>query len=239
MGDASSASMRDRFLFRASLAVMAGILLSGPLGVVIVEWLAPQPLWTDVETFALHYRTLQGLPYLFGFLLLGALVAFVARSAVLLRRRGGDRDEMRASLATITVAIFGTLVFVNYTLQLAWLPAAARARSPFVELVAMANPLAICWSFEMFAYAALALALWLVAPVLERRLTRVLFGLNVFASVGAAAIAAADPTWLLRPVGLVLYSVWNALLLAMMALAAAEHREVSISGRMWGNLARA
>jgi hypothetical protein len=37
--------MRDRLLVRTSLAVIAGILLSGPLGLVVVEWLAQEPLW--------------------------------------------------------------------------------------------------------------------------------------------------------------------------------------------------
>lgn len=228
--------MRDRFLFRASLAVVAGLLLSGPLGVVIVEWLSPQPLWTDVETFALHYRSLQGLPYLFGFVLLGSLLAFVARASIILRGRPGEAT--RATLANLAAAIFGSLVFVNYTLQLAWLPHAAMARSPFVELIAMTNPRSICWSFEMFAYTALAFALWAVAPVFERPLTRVLIVVNVAASVGAASIAAADPGWLMTTLGLVLYSLWNALVLAIMTLVAVEKREGSISERMWGNLAR-
>lgn len=212
--------MRDRILFAAALVVIAGVVLSGPAAVALLAFAAPQPPWSDVETFAAHYRPLQGLPYLFGFVLLGGFVAFMARAASAIRAR----HEMRAATATVATAVFATLVFVNYTLQLAWVPAAARARSPFLELFTMANPTSICWSFEMFGYAALGIAMWLVVPAFAGRWIHGLIATNAVASIASAGAAAADPSWLMTPLGLFGYAVWNALVVAIMVLVAIEAR---------------
>lgn len=56
----------DRQAWQISIAaavVLAGIILSGPVAVVLVEVLAPQPSWQGVTTFIEHYSWLQSLPY--------------------------------------------------------------------------------------------------------------------------------------------------------------------------------
>ena len=54
----------------AALLLIAGIVLSGPLGLVVVTMLHPQPAWQDAQTQAANYsHPIQVLPFFGGFLL--------------------------------------------------------------------------------------------------------------------------------------------------------------------------
>lgn len=54
-----------------------GIITSGPLSLVIVSAVQPQPSWVDAETFADQYNPIQALPFLCGLVLVAGLVALV------------------------------------------------------------------------------------------------------------------------------------------------------------------
>ena len=60
------------YLSVSALLIIIGILFSGPLGVLIVDAVAPQPSWEGAETFVENYSRVQSIPYAFGFLVVGA-----------------------------------------------------------------------------------------------------------------------------------------------------------------------
>jgi hypothetical protein len=62
----------------AAASVLVGAVLSGPVAMLVVSQLAPQPTWTNVAVFADHYHPAQALPYLLGYLLLAGFVFFTA-----------------------------------------------------------------------------------------------------------------------------------------------------------------
>lgn len=62
----------------SALLVLAGAVLSGPVAMVVVTRLAPQPAWRDAAQFGAYYSSVQALPYLLGFVLLGGFVLFAA-----------------------------------------------------------------------------------------------------------------------------------------------------------------
>jgi hypothetical protein len=126
---------RARFLSASAAVVLAGILLSGPVAVGLVEAFTPQPPWMDAATFARHYSWLQLLPYVFGFLILGGFVAFMAGLI------GIGREEQRplehAALAFTAVA--AALIFFNYVLQTAVVPQSLSGDGAVLSLLTMAK----------------------------------------------------------------------------------------------------
>ncbi|MGZ3406651.1 MAG: hypothetical protein ACXVAN_09445 [Polyangia bacterium] len=210
----------DRTLAGSAIAVVAGALLSGPIGMAIAA-LVPQPPWRDAATFAAHFHPLQQLPYAFGFLLIGASILFVVRAAALLP----DSQRTRAYAAVACAGSFGAMIGINYTLQLAWVPHAARAHDPALAYIAMANPGALGWALELFGYVALGAATWIVAPAFREarfgRAIRALLVANGVLSAAGAVVTAIDLTWVMSTAGLIAFAVWNALYIAVMLLVAA------------------
>ena len=130
-------------------------------------------------------------------------------------------------------AVFAALVLLNYAIQTTFVPAMARsataANAPAIAAFSMANPESLGWSLEMWGYAWLGVATWLIAPVLltassleRRRLARAtvfVFRANAVVSLGGALWTAADPGWVLRPEGYAALALWNVLVAAMAVLA--------------------
>lgn len=210
----------DRTLAVSALLVVAGALLSGPIGMAIAA-LRPQPPWRDAATFAAHFHPLQQLPFAFGFLLVGASVLFVVSAAT----RLPESRRARAYAAVACAGTFAAIIGINYTLQLAWVPYAARAHDPAVAYITMANPGALSWALEMFGYVALGAATWIVAPAFRTarfgRAISALLVANGVVSAAGAVVTAIDLTWVMRTPGLIGFAAWNALLIAVMLLVAA------------------
>ncbi len=212
-----------------ALLVIAGIVLSGPLAVVLASALAPQPAWRDVATLAAHDHWLQRAPYLFGFLLLVGDLWFVAVAALM----RGARERVAAIAALLAAAIYAVLVTINYALQLAVVPATLEHPDDVTAAITMVNPRSLCWAFEMFGYGALGVATWLVAPAFEgsrlRDWIRRLLVANGVVSVAGAAITVVDLAWVMTPAGLALYAAWNLLVLAAMVLVVVDARSAQPS----------
>ena len=208
---------------RAATCTLCGIVISGPMAVVLLAFLHPQPPWKDAETFARHYHWLQTLPYFGGFLLVFGFVALMASLYVL----APAEQRARATTALVLTAVFAAMVFLNYVIQTTFVPNLARhdlaANANIIAAFSMVNPSSLAWALEMWAYGFLGLGHLLIAPVFARtgieRAAATLFVINGISSGATAVWTAVDPGWMMTSTGLVAYTVWNALVFAMVSVA--------------------
>jgi hypothetical protein len=212
----------------AAVVTLFGIVLSGPLSLALVS-LHPQPAWTGPEAFARAYHPIQTFPYFTGFLLVGGSLVLIAALQTLAR----DPHRARATAGLAFAAAFAALIFFNYVVQTTFVPALAQSRSPeaapLIAAFALSNPRALGWAVEMWGYAVLGVATWLVAPVLADhgragRIAAGLFVTNGPVSIVGAVWTALRPGWVMTPVGLALFAAWNLLMLVMTALVIAALR---------------
>jgi hypothetical protein len=215
---------RARFLSIAAVVVLCGILLSGPVAVGLVEAFAPQPAWQDAATFIQHYSWLQALPYVFGFLILGGFVLFMAALV------GTGREDQR-HLEIISVAFTGiaaALIFSNYVLQTAYVPQSLQGDPSILAMMTMGNPTSLGWSLEMYGYGIFGVAGAFAAPLFHttgrQRFIRWLLVTNCIVSVLTAALVPLIPGWLLTPVGWIAGGVWNLLIIVLMVVVIREFR---------------
>lgn len=208
----------------AAAVVLAGIILSGPVAVVLVEVLAPQPSWQGVTTFIEHYSWLQSLPYVFGFFIAGGFILLVASTPA------GDDDgrSLLRRIALAFTAISAGLIFFNYVMQTAFIPLSLHESPVIVTATTMANPNSLGWALEMYGYAILGIATAFLAPlfnksVRQRAIAR-LFVLNCILSVVGAFLMPMFPGWVLTGTGMVLGAAWNILVAVTMVLLLAEFR---------------
>jgi hypothetical protein len=214
----------DRILYRTAIWVIAGALLSGPIGSSVALF-GTQPPWRDAATYMANFRAIEQAPFWLGFLFIGAWVTLFARIAALAPAE--RRTRVQAML--VAAAVFGAIISINYTLQVGYVPALVAAGDSAVGYVTMSNPGSLGWIFEMFGYGALGVACGLAAPLFaggrrRRRSIVWLFLANGVVSVGGAVATAIDVRWVMTPAGLWLYILWNVLVVAMMAAVAAEFR---------------
>jgi hypothetical protein len=210
-----------RDLLVPALAAAAGLLLSGPISLTLIH----QPPWVDTATFLVRYERVQSLPFVFGFILLAALLVLVLRAAGHLP----ERARTRRAAATLCAGVFAAWVGLNYAIQTMFVPAAVAAGDRTVSAFTMQNPRSLAWMLEMVGYAWLGVATWLVAPAFQgagrRAWIRALLVANGAVSVAAAAGAAGSMEWLFRPSGLIAYGAWNLLLLVALVLVAVDAAE--------------
>jgi hypothetical protein len=201
---------------------LAGIVLSGPVSLAVVR-LHPQPAWTGPDAFARAFHPIQTLPYFTGFLLVGGSLYLIAALQALAR----DGLRARANAALGFAAAFAALIVFNYIVQTTFVPALVRARSaetaPFITAFSLSNPSALGWAIEMWGYAVLGVATWLIAPVLSDygrvgRAAAALFVANGPVSIVGAVWTALQPGWVMTPAGLAMFAGWNLLVLVMVAL---------------------
>ena len=204
----------------AAALVVVGAVLSGPVAMVVVTQVSPQPAWAGVGVFADHYHPVQALPYLLGYILLSGFVCFSAACHAL----AAAPLRTRTAAALVFTGIYAALVFTNYTIQLGFIPRILNERPAYVSALTMANPASFAWFLEMFGYAALGVATWLVAPAFRgsRRADAIRYLLvanGVVSIVGAACTAMFD-RWVFSTAGMVSFAVWNALIPACYLLIA-------------------
>jgi hypothetical protein len=196
---------------------LAGILLSGPLGLLLVALVHPNPAWTTPQVWAANYHPIQTLPFFAGFLLLGGYVVMLAATHQLAEAK----DKVYTQIALLFTTAFVTLIFFNYITQTTFLPALARGYrpeyDPIITAFSFANPQALCWAIEMWGYALLGVATWLTAVVFKRnrveKITAWLMIANGVYSLVGGFLSAANLGWVMTTPGLVNYSVWNVLVL--------------------------
>ena len=205
----------------AALTV-AGILLSGPLGLLLVSAVQSSGPWQGPAAYVQNYHPIQTLPFFCGFLLVSGYVVLMTA----LHQIAEERLKTQTLIAVVFTAIFATLIFFNYITQTTFVPALAKNYSPQLDpaitTFSLANPLSLSWAIEMWGYAFLGIATMLAAPVFNRnrieRATAVLMILNGVMSIAGGVISAWDLGWVLTTPGLVNYMVWNALVLALSIL---------------------
>jgi hypothetical protein len=200
----------------AAILLIAGTLLSGPAGLIVVAAVQPQPPWQDAPTLAANYHPIQTFPFFAGFLLVigsGLLVAVLYQLAE-------AKDKAMALLAVICTAAFMSLIFFNYICQTTFLPVLLMDYRPEYDAVVMAfaftNGRSLCWAIEMWGYALLGLATWLLAPIFNRnwteKTTAWLMVLNGVLSIAGGFITAMDLSWVMTTTGMINYIAWNALI---------------------------
>ena len=205
-------------LVSSAILVILGIILSGPPMVFLIEDLKPQPKWVDVDTFVVNFNKLQTLPYWFGFVLLTGNILFITSVS----RLNTIKNKIHASLAVICVIIYGSLVSFNYAIQAVAIPAMVSESNAMLEAFSMVNPTSICWTIEMFAYAILGIAYWLIAGAFQGKgilsVVKYLMIFNGVVSVLGILIPVIDPELLLESDGILVYILWNLLIVLIMTL---------------------
>lgn len=212
-----------RLGFFGAVATLAGIVLSGPLAVVLVEVTHPQPAWTDAATFARSFHAIQILPYPGGIVLVAGLLLLVSAVAAL----AGPSKAPLATVGLLFAAVFAAMIFLNYVVQSCYVPVLARDFAPddgpLVAALSMANPTSLAWAVELWGWGFLGVATMLLAPVFHGsgvdRAARWTFAANGPVSIAGAVATALAPGWAMTLTGLALFALWNALLAAMAVLA--------------------
>jgi hypothetical protein len=199
-------------------------LLSGPVGSA-VSIFGSQPPWSDGQTYISHFRSIEQVPFWFGFLFVAAWIALFGRLTAL----APESYRTRAIAMMAAATIYAAIISLNYTLQVAYVPLLVRMGDPTVAYLTMTNPASVGWALEMFGYGALGVACWLAAPLFggegaRRRAIVVLMGANAVVNIGSAIATAVDVGWVMTPAGLTAYLSWNALVVATMAVVALEFR---------------
>lgn len=214
-----------RLLRLGAWLLLLSTVVTGPLLTFIVEGIAPQPAWIDAVTFASHYHWLQSLPFWSGFILILGNALFVVGAGFL----GERQTTPYYFLALIALAVYASLAAFNYTAQVAYIPAAVKSPDAGLALLSMTNPNSVAWALEMFAYAILGIALWLVAPGFTgsrlANLIRYLIVFDAVTSIGGAFAAAALPGGMLDSGALVAYFSWNVLVALIVVLVLIEYRQ--------------
>ncbi|HJW28356.1 MAG TPA: hypothetical protein VJ508_03800 [Saprospiraceae bacterium] len=207
---------------RGAIISLVGFILSGPVAVALVMYFTPQPTWSGVEAFRSHYDPLQTLPYFFGFILLTGILMMMTG---LLQQSSGSQDEvkMQIRIAHALTLVFISLIALNYIGQTTFVPHLLSMHSPDADTLisgfSMSNPNSLGWALEMWGYGILGIALWLLAGYYHDALVvRVMLLLNALVSIGSLVWAIFNATWVETTLGLILYFLWNALMMMILVL---------------------
>jgi hypothetical protein len=200
-----------------------GFIMSGPVALVIVSLIRPQPAWTSPAAFAEHYSIIQNLPYYFGFFLVAGM--FMIAAGLFLNYSGGDDEvRFRLLLALGATTVFSVLISFNYICQTTFVANLASeyhaGYDPAILIFSMANPLSLCWAIEMWGYGLLGIATWLMASYYtgRNRWINWLLAANGGVSLVGAIWVSVDISWVMAPVGLMAYMVWNVLMIVVLIL---------------------
>jgi hypothetical protein len=200
-----------------AIVTVTGILLSGPLAILVVSLIQAQPPWQSPDVFVEHFHRVQVLPFYFGFLLIsGSLLMITALHQL-------SEDRGRTLVGLIFTSIAAGLIFFNYLVQTTVVPALVSeyntALGPIISLLSMSNPKSLSWAIEMWGYGFLGLGTWLCAGFFAdhgvERVAKLLFVANGVLSMIGALWTSWDLGWVLAPAGLAAFGVWNLLYLGL------------------------
>jgi len=206
-----------------SLTALAGFILSGPVGFLLVQIIQPQTEWKSPADFVANYNSLLNFPYWCGFILVGGML-ILAAAHYLNAEEEKPLDKLHILLAVIWTTVFASLVFFNYICQVSFIPhLASHYKSEYdaaISTFSMANPSSLSWCIEMWGYAILGIATWLLSAFYrdKSKLIYVLLITNGIVSVLSAVLSVIDERWLLTTVGLVSYFLWNLLMVILLIL---------------------
>lgn len=153
----------NRLITFGALIALAGYVLSGPIGLLAVNLIKPQPAWTTPANFVAEYHFVQTAPFLFGFLLVGGTLMMVAGHYI-----AASNNQRPAALLSLVFTIpFATLIFFNYIVQVSFIPNLVMNYEDeyggAITSLSMSSPLSLCWNIEMWGYALLGVATWMLA----------------------------------------------------------------------------
>jgi len=194
-----------------------GLLMSGPLAILVVALVQPQPPWNGPTLFVDSFHRIQTLPYYFGYLLVVGSILMLVSVYLLSKKRAA------ALAALIFMSIGGAFVIFNYLTQTAFIPAVVNAYTselgPVITILSMTNPSSLTWAVEMSGYGLMGLGTWLAAGFFGtsrlERIAKILFVLNGVVSVLGALVITIDLSGVFSIAGLVGYGMWNILYLAL------------------------
>ena len=194
-----------------------GILTSGPLAVLVVALVHPQPSWDGPDLFVENFHRIQTMPFFFGFLLATGSILMLVSIYLLSKKRA------TALTALIFMTIGAAFVIFNYVTQTTLVPAIVDAYTselgPVLTTLSMSNPSSLPWALEMWGYGLMGLGTWFAAGYFGmsrlERIARFLFILNGALSVFGALMASIDLTGVFSTAGLVGYGIWNVIYLAL------------------------
>ena len=212
----------NQLIALGSVVALAGFLLSGPLAFLFVQLIKPQPAWTSASVFAANYSPVQNLPYFFGFVLVAGLLILAV--AHYLDTANNRLIRLPLLLSLSCTLIFSVLISFNYICQTTFVHHLALHYKPDYEAAiatfSMANPMSLCWAIEMWGYAVLGIATWLMAAYYREKnnVIRMLLIANGMVSLGSVVFMMVDNQWLMTSTGLVAYGIWNILMIVLLGL---------------------
>lgn len=213
----------NRLISLGALTGLAGFLLSGPIGLFIVQMTHPQPKWVSPAVFAENYRVVQDMPYYFGLLLIGGML-MLAAGHYLISDGETALTRFHLLLAVMWTTFFAALIFFNYICQTTFVRHLALhyrpANDPLIATFSMANPTSLAWSIEMWGYGVLGVANWLMSGYYLKRNRAIywLLILNGLVSVLTVVFTVMDMNWLMSTPGLAGFIAWNVLMISLMVL---------------------
>lgn len=219
MAEVEKSAHRDAYRIGILGAILSatGILTSGPLAVLVVALVRPQPLWNGPVLFVDNFHRIQTLPFYFGLLLATGSILMLVSIRLLAKR------QATALAALIFMSIGAALVIFNYVTQTTFIPAIVTTYTPEIGPVlttlSMSNPNSLSWALEMWGYGLMGLGTWFAAGFFGttrlERIAKALFILNGVFSVFGASMASIDLGGVFSTAGMVGYGLWNVLYLAL------------------------
>lgn len=200
-----------------AILTAVGVLTSGPLALLAVAFVQPQPEWGGPDLFVASFHRIQTLPFYCGFLLLAGSILMLASICALSKHRA-------AALTALAFASIGAaFAMFNYATQTTFIPAIVSAYSPdlgpLVSAYSMSNPRSLTWALEMWGYGFIGLGTWLAAGFFAagrlEMIAKSLFILNGVMSVLGALVVSVDLSGVFTLAGLIGYGVWNVVYLAL------------------------
>lgn len=217
-----------RASFWGAVLTLLGTLSSGPMALAVLQATHPQPSWQSPELFIANYHPVQLLPFGCGFLLVSGFALLLSG----MHAAAPSERRAESTLAMVFTAAFATLIFFNYIVQTTFVPALVKSHDPaarsFIGVFSMSNPSSLAWGLEMWGYALLGVATWLMAPLLAggrvARAAAHCFKANGIVSLAGGVFTAAAPGWVMTRPGMLAFVSWNVLVIVMAALALAVFR---------------
>lgn len=211
----------SKLISRGAIIALVGYVLSGPVAFFLVRLVQPQPMWISPAVFAEHYSAIQDLPYYFGFLLIGGMLMLVAGHYI--NVTSDDRKKKFQTLVAFGwTIVFCSLITFNYICQTTFVRNLALNYKPeydaAISTFSMANPMSFCWANEMWGYAVLGVATWMMASYYQGRndFIRTMLIINGVVSLLSALWTAVDVNWVMTTAGLIGYFAWNVLMIVTM-----------------------
>ncbi len=213
----------NKLISLGALVALVGYIMSGPVAFLVVNLVKPQPEWVSSKVFAENYSTIQDLPFYFGFLLMGGMLMLVAGHYLNFKEQD-DQKKFHLFVSFGWTIVFCALISFNYICQTTFVHNLALNYKPeydfAISTFSMSNPLSFCWANEMWGYAFLGIATWLMAGYYRDKNNFIssLLIANGIVSLLSVLWTIIDVSWVMTPIGLVAYFTWNVLMIVLLVM---------------------